>query len=361
MVSIWKILKTVLSLPFILITAWILTHVMAIFGTFAVSAYPIWTTFFPSTAVCLGCRSGIVGENCALCNEKIEKGIYRPKHARSILLNTLIIALLTVFSIGVVYFESKIIEKSGVTTAFKTVSFNIPDKSQYRTNEIFPMKIEITGIKSAVNVIQADITFDPDILEVIDISTKESFATIFVQKDVNNSLGYVRLTGGVPNPGYTKENGTFGTVFFKTKSAGLVTVSFLPTSLVLANDGRGTNVLKEFPSSSYVVRPESISQEQELTQSEFYKNAVLGTTSKIDKDDCKISFITGDIPDVLGASTDPNDILVEKIDGTQTADLTSKEVTTSENVFTQIINFLSWIDQWIISIYSKLFTTAFTN
>ena len=160
-------------------------------------------------------------------------------------------------------------------------SFVIPSKGQYKLGEIFPMNIEVDNIKNPINVIQADLKFDPKKIEVVNISTKNSFANIFVQKENNNTEGYVRLTGGLANPGWSGAHGLFGTVYFRAKQSGLVTIVYLPTSLVLANDGQGTNLLKTLPSVSYLILPDKLSTEEEEAQTKFIsKENVLGASTQ---------------------------------------------------------------------------------
>lgn len=138
------------------------------------------------------------------------------------------------------------------------------------------MTIEIVGIKTPINAVQTDLGFDPEKLEVVEISTEDSFANIFIQKEISNETGYARLTGGLPNPGFFADKGTFGTVFFKGKNPGVVKVEFLPSSMVLANDGRGTNVIKELASASYLILPEEVSEEERKQQEVLIKPVVLG-------------------------------------------------------------------------------------
>jgi len=139
----------------------------------------------------------------------------------------------------------------------------------------------ITGIKVPINAVQADIGFEPHKLEVVDVSTEDSFANIFIQKEINNEVGYVRLTGGLPNPGFFTDHGVFGTVFFKGISPGIVRIEFLPSSMVLGNDGRGTNVVKDLVTVSYLILPERISEEEEeMQKSASIESVVLGESSE---------------------------------------------------------------------------------
>lgn len=253
---------TFLKVLVFLISSWFLIHFFAVFGVFVAFAYPVWWLLDFKRLPCLWCR--------------IKKS-YQCSFTHS-LYDGLLILLFTLISFGLVFVEGKILFKMGFPPTPKTVSFVIPTKGQYRLEEIFPMKIEITGVKVPVNAVQADLSFDPSKLEVMEVSTQDSFANIFIQKEINNVVGYIRLTGGLPNPGYFSDHGIFGDIFFKGISSGIAKVEFLPSSMVLANDGRGTNVLKELASVFYLILPEKISKEEEEMQKEIIlKPVVLGT------------------------------------------------------------------------------------
>ena len=243
-------------IPFAVLS-WILIHVLSIFGVFLAVAYPAWWFFSPKQTTCLLCRSRKEGEYCLFCRQLVNKrNGNTPKTFLSATLNGLAILIFTFVSLGVVFLEIQFLHTLGFPPVQKTASFAIPSTGEYRLGEIFPMKLEITSIKTPINAVQADISFNPQKLEVVDISTTDSFANVFIQKEINNRIGYARLTGGLPNPGFSGVNGVFGTLFLRSKSPGLAQVKFLPSTLVLANDGKGTNVLKNLATISYLILPE---------------------------------------------------------------------------------------------------------
>jgi len=265
----------------LLIASWFLVHILAVLGIFLAVAYPLWWLFAPEKTICFLCRAEKEGAKCPFCHREIKKneGV-SPRSLSSAILNGVLILVFSTISFGVVFGESQLLFKLGFPPTPKTASFVIPPKGQYRLGEIFPMKIEINNIKNPINALQADIGFEPQKLEVVDISTNDSFANIFIQKEINNEGGWARLTGGLPNPGFFANSGTFGTVFFKGKAPGLVKIEFLPSSLVLANDGRGTNILKDLPSASYLILPEKISTEEEEQQKKLIsQTSVLGEST----------------------------------------------------------------------------------
>lgn len=214
----------------------------------------------------------------------------------------------------------------------KTVYFTIPPRGQYRLGEIFPMKIDINGIKKSINAVQADVSFDPQKLEVVTISTQGSFANIFIQKEINNEVGYARLTGGLPNPGFFAEHGIFGTIYFKTKSPGITKVEFLSSSLVLANDGKGSNVLKELAVGSYLILPDKISQDENNLQ----KSVIIN-------------------PDVLGASAGETQMTFyedRKVLGIQTTPTVEKKQ--SNSIVILLLSFLEKFNRFILTLWATM-------
>lgn len=250
----------VLKVVAFILASWLLVHLLAVFGVFLALAYPLWWILESKRFPCLWCRIK-EAKKCTFSHSLLDAGL---------------VLVFTLVSFGLVFGESKILFKMGFPPTPKTVSFVIPAKKQYRLGEIFPMDIEIVGIKKPINAIQTDLGFEPEKLEVQEISTQNSFANIFIQKEINNEVGYARLTGGLPNPGYFSDRGIFGTVYFKAKTPGIAKVDFLPSSLVLANDGWGTNVVKELASVSFLILPEKISQEEEEQQKQLLSSVVLG-------------------------------------------------------------------------------------
>jgi len=319
-ISISNNFKIAFTITILLISSWFLSHLLAIFGIFLAIIYPLLIFFRPDHFPCLVCQA-------FKRNEEIHKN-----PLSLALVNSTLILFFTLVSSGLVFLESRILLKLGFPPTPKTVSFRISPKGQYRLEEIFPMKIEISGIKTPINAVQADIGFQPEKLEVIDISTEDSFANIFIQKEINNQSGYARLTGGLPNPGFFADSGLFGTVYFKGKEPGIVQIEFLPSSMVLANDGRGTNALKDLASVSYLILPEKITKEEE----EIQKTITLGSA-------------------VLGEKTQETQLKFyeeKEILGTQVGKEVKEEKPGIIKIF---LTALEKLDSFIINLWSKIF------
>ncbi len=300
----------------IIIFSWVVIHVLAFLGIFIALAYPLWWLFSPFRLECLACRLKKT-TNC------------RFSHA---LISMALLLIFTAVSLGLVFAERQALLVFGFLPAAKTAYFSIPPKGQYRLGEIFPVKVDVAGINQPVNAVQADLSFDPEKLEVVEISTTDSFATIFIQKEINNLTGHARLTGGLPNPGYFSNHGLFGTFLLRGKSPGIAKVQFLPSSMVLANDGRGSNILKEFAAVSYLILPEKISPGEEKLQKDVtIDTTVLGESS----DKTQMTFYSEE--PVLGVNT-PQEVP------------TTKSLSWIEIILEQLEN----LDNFILTQWSKV-------
>ncbi|MCK9368541.1 cohesin domain-containing protein [Candidatus Dojkabacteria bacterium] len=277
--KILRVIGLTLGAPFLSI---FFVHIFAVFGVFILASYPIWWLVFPKFT------DGIFGRITSRIRKKKDGGdenIYNQKPTKTIstlVVDMLFLILIIGFSMGVVYGEYRIITKVKSKEAEIPATFVIPDSKQYKIGEIFPVDLDISNPGKVINVVQADIYFDSELAEISDVSLDNSFAKVFVQKEINNEKGFMRLTGGLPTPGFTEAKGHFAKVYFQAKSAGLLQISFLPTSQVLANDGKGTNILKEFPKFSFVIKPETISPTEKEIQMKLFDEAVLGVSTNKD-------------------------------------------------------------------------------
>ncbi len=264
-----------------LVASFLLVHLLALFGVFIVVAYPLWWLLAPKQTICFYCRAAEEGNNCPLCRRKIDKknGVY-PEDFISAVLNGLVILAFSIFSVGFVAIESKLLFNIGILQPARTAGFVIPSKNEYYMNETFPIAIQLDNVNRPLNTVRADLGFDPTSLEAVEISTKDSFATVFIEKEINNNGGYVRLTGGVPNPGSPGPKVLLGTVLFRAKRAGIAEIRYLPSSLALANDGAGSNILKDLSTIKLLILPDGSPQEQKDRKVLELGSAVLGESTE---------------------------------------------------------------------------------
>ncbi|EKD56999.1 MAG: hypothetical protein ACD_58C00030G0003 [uncultured bacterium] len=344
-ISVSKKIRIVLNVITFVIFAWLGIHLFALAGLFIAFGYPLIWLVSPSSVICFACQTCKQGEYCELCKKRVEKNQRPfPRNFRSVILNSIILLILALGSVGLIFLEIKALRSFGFPITPKTATILIPTEKQYLLGEIFPLNLEVAGIETPINAMQIDLAFDPQFLQVIEISKLNSFATIFIQEEINNTLGFVRLSGGLPNPGFEGPVGKFATVYFQTQKPGTVEVRFLSSSLILANDGRGTNVLKELNAIGYLILPEKIKNDDEISQ-------FIPSTEKINTKETtnlKEESETGTGPKLDFSSK-------TKVLGEQTTEIEQNTVDNKiQNAGKTLVYFVGITDQFILEILNSV-------
>lgn len=148
---------------------------------------------------------------------------------------------------GVLLFGS-----SAIPQQKESVLFITPDGGSFLKDTYIEA---VVRIKAAVpiNAVEALIVFPPELLEVTKILKDESVLNLWIQEAVfNNEQGTVSFIGGIPNPGFNGE-GTIVKIFFKARREGWATIKYI-SGTMLANDGKGTNVLERTDGASYFIK-----------------------------------------------------------------------------------------------------------
>ncbi|MBI2552805.1 hypothetical protein HYW17_05930 [Candidatus Uhrbacteria bacterium] len=128
-----------------------------------------------------------------------------------------------------------------------------PSAGSYNVGKTFSVTVGISSADRAVNAASGAISFPQDKLEITALSKTGSIFSLWVQEPVfNNSAGTVSFEGIVLNPGFTGASGKILGVTFRVKAAGAAPLNFSSGS-VLANDGKGTNILSSLGSASFAL------------------------------------------------------------------------------------------------------------
>lgn len=131
-----------------------------------------------------------------------------------------------------------------------------PAAGIYSKGQTFSVRITVTS-GQAVNAVSAALTFPTDKLQVASVSKIGSILNLWVEEpSFSNTNGTVSLEGVVPNPGFAGSNGSVLTINFRAVGDGVANLRFASGSL-LANDGYGTNILRNRGTASYTINPAS--------------------------------------------------------------------------------------------------------
>lgn len=127
-----------------------------------------------------------------------------------------------------------------------------PETGTYEIGQTFPVRVFVSANQS-INAVSGVVSFPADKLQVVSLSKTNSIITLWVQEpSFSNGIGTATFEGVVPNPGFIGAGGIVITVNFKVIGSGAAAVKF-SSGAVLANDGNGTNILKNLYTATYTL------------------------------------------------------------------------------------------------------------
>ncbi|MDP2864479.1 MAG: cohesin domain-containing protein [bacterium] len=133
-----------------------------------------------------------------------------------------------------------------------------PPSGSHTVGGTFLVGVYVSSADQAMNAAAGVISFPQDKLEVTSLSKTGSIFNLWVQEPLfSNSAGTINFEGIVLNPGFTGSAGKIITINFRAKSTGSAYLSFSSGS-VLANDGRGTNILTGMNAGNYNIQSTTI-------------------------------------------------------------------------------------------------------
>lgn len=126
-----------------------------------------------------------------------------------------------------------------------------PSSGSHAVGDTFSVNVYVSSADQAMNAASGVISFPSDKLEAVSLSKSGSIFSLWVQDpSFSNSAGTVNFEGIVLNPGFIGASGKILSINFRIKAAGTAPTTFSSGS-VLANDGKGTNILSGLSSANF--------------------------------------------------------------------------------------------------------------
>ncbi|MEX0931688.1 MAG: Ig-like domain-containing protein [Candidatus Paceibacterota bacterium] len=128
-----------------------------------------------------------------------------------------------------------------------------PPTGVYTAGSTFTVRVLVNTDGQAINAAEGEITFNPSELSVVAVSQAGSIFNLWtVEPTYSNGAGTISFGGGSPK-GYTGSSGTVITITFRALKETSATVRF-SSGLILAADGKGTNIIGALSSGSYTLQ-----------------------------------------------------------------------------------------------------------
>ncbi len=135
-----------------------------------------------------------------------------------------------------------------------------PGSETFQQGDSFSIELKIDAANIPINSAEAVVYFPVDMLEVLSISQDDSVFALWPEEpSFSNTDGKIWFAGGLPHPGF-QEAGNIITINFKGKKQGIVHITF-GQSKILADDGKGTNILVFLKEAKYFIREKPIAFE----------------------------------------------------------------------------------------------------
>ena len=197
--------------------------------------------------------------------------------------NTKINKKITVyFAVGLLVLNWLFLHAPSATAATLFISPGSVNTSVGRT---FTISVNVSSPGDAANAFSGTVNFPANLLEVVSISKSGSIISFWVQEpSFSNVSGNINFEGVAVNPGFSGNTGRIISATFRAKAEGEANLN-LSSAAVLANDGKGTNILtgvagmrvsvgsasSESPSSNTPVAPR-ISSPSHPDQNSWYQS-----------------------------------------------------------------------------------------
>lgn len=140
-----------------------------------------------------------------------------------------------------------------------------PSTGVYGADTTFSVQVQVKTGGQSVNAAEGTLSYNPNELSVVSVNRNSSIFNLWVTEPTfSNSAGTINFSGGSP-AGYSGGTGSIMTVTFRAKGSGAAKVNFNNGS-VLANDGRGTNILTSMNGGSYTIQTIQTTPEPEVIE-----------------------------------------------------------------------------------------------
>ncbi len=141
-----------------------------------------------------------------------------------------------------------------ITAKGEAKLFLSPATGSFLVGSTFDVSIVVDTDDVNINTVKADLSFPPDYLQIVLPSSGMSFISLWLEQPTySNTKGTISFAGGKPE-GIKTSSGIVSIITFRAIKAGEAVIKILPSSNVLAHDGKGTEILSTIINGSYVLK-----------------------------------------------------------------------------------------------------------
>jgi hypothetical protein len=202
---------------------------------------------------------------------------------------------------------------SFAASAHAAKMFLSPSSGTFTVGSTFDVNIFLNTEGKPVNTVSAVLNFPADKMQLVSPTVSQSIISVWTAQPIfNNQTGLIKIVGGMPG-GINVQSGLITTLTFRVKQVSdSAIVKFSDQSRVLANDGKGTDVLDGVQNGVYklILPPPQgpiVTSQTHPDQSKWYANSNIilqwASTSPIERYSYILDQDPAGVPDDISEGT----------------------------------------------------------
>ena len=125
--------------------------------------------------------------------------------------------------------------------------------AQIQEGERVTIDVKINSPLQSINAISGILSYPPELVRVVSVNKEKSIINLWTQEP-KLRFDSILFEGVILNPGFQNTNGFVFSITLEAKNKGIVLLKFREGA-ILANDGRGTNVITTLSSTDFKIIP----------------------------------------------------------------------------------------------------------
>lgn len=127
-----------------------------------------------------------------------------------------------------------------------------PGSGTFLVGSTFNLSVVLDTKGNSINTAEIEILFSSDKVQLANPSVGQSIIQLWpAPPSFSNKEGRIYFVGGIPSPGIVTSDGIVLTLTFRVVAPGDAEIKFGDQTGILANDGRGTDILGQKPSAFF--------------------------------------------------------------------------------------------------------------
>jgi hypothetical protein len=128
-----------------------------------------------------------------------------------------------------------------------------PETGVFDTNVGQKFSVVLDSGGEAINTVSIKLRYDPALVSIEAVDTAHSLCEYFLTDDYDKK-GFIDLECIIPNPGFRGREATVADIYVKARHSGQASFTFTNDSQILANDGLGTDVLRQAIGGTFIFK-----------------------------------------------------------------------------------------------------------